>query len=167
MEPAKILQGFKDVADTQALLHEEAMMCAHRENLNGVKRLHRHLAKTFQHHGICLLNFGMDFGFYEMKKPDVKKGFDAKNLKDHLNKMVPRLEQDIEKLKKLNGDFIKFYGMPCPEGIQMQDCLVRKWAKIKFRWIPRFEFTKWDPLDIVQWDKWLHDKIRDEHDGGK
>jgi len=28
MDLMKIMQGFKDIADTQALLHEEAMICA-------------------------------------------------------------------------------------------------------------------------------------------
>ncbi|MDR0449314.1 MAG: hypothetical protein LBG89_02535 [Rickettsiales bacterium] len=164
MEPAKILQGFKDIADGQAMLHEEAMMCAQKINLNGMKRLHRHQSKKFYCHGICISNYAMDFGM-EVKKPDVKKGYTMTNLKDHLTKMTARMEQDIDKLRKLNGEYFAAFGTEYHEGVCMQGALAKSWAKMKFRWIPRFEFTKWDPADIMVWDKWLHDKVRCMEEG--
>ena len=155
----KILQGFKDVADNQVLLQEEAMMCAHRINMNGLKRLHRHHSKIFHKHCLCIDNFAQDFGV-EVKKTPMKGGYTMSNLKEHLTKFVKLLEQDIEKLQKLNAQFIQEFGMEYEEGVKMQTCLSKKWMKMKLRWLPRFEFTKWDPVDIMAWDKWLHDKIR-------
>ncbi|MDR0319312.1 MAG: hypothetical protein LBH81_01060 [Rickettsiales bacterium] len=159
MEPAKILQEIRNIADNQALLNEEAMSCAQKINLNGLKRMHRHLAKKFQCHGICVANFAMDLGM-DIKKPGAKGGYVMKDLKDHLTKFSALLEKDIASLKSLNGEFIKVNGMEFKEGVCMQECLVKKWSKVKFRWLPRFEFTKWDAMDIMNWDKWLHDKIR-------
>ena len=159
MELNKIMQGLKDVADSQALLQEEAMMCAHKINLNGLKRLHRHNARLFFKHAICLDNKAQDFGF-EVKKPSLKGGYVMTDLKDHLKKFIPKLEADIETLKKLNYEFVQIAGMECCIGVEMQKCLTNKWMKMKLRWLPRFEFTKWDPVDIMAWDKWLHDKIR-------
>ena len=157
----KILQGFKDVADTQALLQEEAMIAAHKINLNGLKRLHRHYAHKFHKHCLCVDNFAQDFGFM-VKKTDVRGGYDMSDLKEHLTKFVPKLEADIAKLQKLNLQFIQECGMEYKEGVAMQECLTKHWMKMKFRWLPRFEYTKWNPIDIVDWDKWLHDKIRCE-----
>jgi hypothetical protein len=160
----KILQGFKEVADNQALLQEEAMIAAHKVNLNGLKRLHRHHSKIFFHKGICVVNFAQDFGI-EIKKPVIKGGYAMSDLQDHFKKFIPKLEADIEKLKQLNYQFIQDCGMEYKEGVCMQECLSKQWMKMKFRWLPRFEFTKWSPEDICEWDKWLHDKMRclEEH----
>jgi len=159
MDLNKILQGFKDVADNQALLHEEAMIAAHKINMNGIKRLHRHHAKIFFFKGLGIDCLAQDFGFI-VKKPQLKGGYTSSNLKDHLTTLLPKLEVDLDKLKKLNFEFIQACGMECEEGIKMQECLTKQWQKIKFRWIPRFEYTKWGPEDVMEWDKWLHDKCR-------
>ncbi|MDR1361455.1 MAG: hypothetical protein LBJ18_04145 [Rickettsiales bacterium] len=169
MELGKILQGFKDVADNQALLHEEAMIAAHKTNLNGLKRLHRHHAKLFFKHGICIANFALDYGM-EVKKSAPKGGYSFADLKSHFKNFIPKLEMDIEKLKSLNYAFIQAAGMEYAEGKCMQECLSKQWMKMKFRWTARFEFTKWDAVDIMHWDKWLHDKIRcleEAHHEGK
>lgn len=159
MELTKILQGFKDVADSQALLHEEAMTAAQKINLNGLKRLHRHHACVFHKHGICITNFALDYGM-EVKIPNLKGGYAASSLKEHFNTFIPKLEEDIEKLRKLNLAYIQECGMKYAEGCHMQKCLTKHWMKMKIRWLPRFEFTKWSPEDIMLWDKWLHDKVR-------
>ena len=96
----------------------------------------------------------------EVKKPNLKGGYKMADLKDHFMTFIPRLEADIAKLKQLNFQFIQETGMEYGEGVKMQDCLNKHMMKMKFRWLPRFEYTKWDRVDIMQWDKWLHDKIR-------
>ena len=159
MKLDKIMQGFKDIADSQALLQEEAMVCAQKLNLNGLKRLHRHHSKLFQKDSLCITNFALDYGV-NVTKPAVKGGFSAKNLKEHFEKFIPKLETDIEALRKLNLEFFNACGTEYDKGQCMQECLSKHWMKMKMRWVPRFEFTKWDPTDIVSWDKWLHDKIR-------
>jgi hypothetical protein len=155
----KILQGFKDIADNQALLQEEAMVSAQKVNLNGLKRLHRHNSKLFQKDGLCILNFALDFGI-NVKRSNIKGGYAMSDLKDHFKKIIPLLEADIESLKKLNFQFLQACGVPYGKGKSMQECLTAMWMKMKFRWLPRFEYTKYDPTDVVAWDKWLHDKIR-------
>lgn len=157
----KILQGFKDVADNQACIQEEAMICAHRIDLHGLKRLHRRYSHKFHKHGLCIDNFAQDYGS-EVKMADIKKGYTMSDLKDHFTKFIPKLESDLEKLKKLNLQFIQECGMEYKEGVCMQEHLNKLWMKMKFRWVPQFEFTKWNPLDIIRWDKWLHDKCRCE-----
>jgi len=160
----KILQGFKDIADNQACLNEEAMICAQRINMNGLKRLHKHKSHEFHEYGLCIDNFAQDYGM-EVKKTVVKGGFTASDLKDHLKKCIVKLEADIATLKKLNYEFIKECGMEYGDGCKMQAHLSKLWIKMKIRWMPRFEFTKWSPEDIIEWDKWLHDKTRclEEH----
>ncbi|MCL1892024.1 MAG: hypothetical protein FWF97_01865 [Alphaproteobacteria bacterium] len=155
----KILQGYKDIADNQALLQEEAMICAHKLNMNGLKRLHRHKSKIFFCKGLGIDCLAQDFGF-PIKKSQPKGGFTASGLKEHLTMLIPKFEQDISKLKQLNYQFIQETGMECDEGVKMQEVLTKVWMKMKFRWLPRFEFTKWSPQDIMDWDKYLHDKYR-------
>jgi hypothetical protein len=157
MEMQKILQGFKDIADRHALLHEEAMIETHRINMCGLKRLHRIKSRKFHKHGLCIANWAQDHGFI-VKFSDPKPGYKVKDLRDHLKKIVDILEQDMNKLKELNAAVMKHCGVPFADGIAMQHMICHVWAKAKFRWIPRFEYTKWNELDIVQWDKWLHDK---------
>jgi len=159
MDLSKIMQGFKDVADSQALLHEEAMMAAHKINLNGLKRLHRHHSRLFFKHAICIDNFAQDYGM-EVKKPALKGGYSFADLKSHFKTFIPKLEADMEKLMKLNYEFIQAVGMEYHEGKCMQETLSKHLMKMKFRWVPRFEFTKYDPMDVMNWDKWLHDKVR-------
>ena len=159
MDLSKIIQGFKDVADNQTLLHEEAMMATQKINLNGLKRLHRHHSNLFYKHGLCIDNFAGDYGM-AVKKSVLKGGYTTTDIKDHFNSFIPKLESDIEKLKKLNFEFIQACGMEYETGVCMQECLSKQFAKMKFRWVPRFNYTKWDPMDIMQWDKWLHDKVR-------
>lgn len=167
MDMTKILQGFKDIADNQALLHEEAMICAHRINLNGLKRMHRHYAKKSAHHGLCIPNFAQDHGM-EVKLVSPKGGYKMSDLKEHLTKFIPKIEADMEELKKLNSAVMQECGIHFKDGVEMLHGNCKLWSKMKFRWLPRFEFTKWSPEDIVEWDKWLHDKFRckEEHGGG-
>lgn len=155
----KIMQGFKEVADNQTLLHEEAMIAAHTINLNGVKRMHRHHSRKFHEHGLCVDNFAQDYGA-KIEVSKTKGGYNFASLKEHITTFIPKLEADIAKLQKLNREFLQEFGMEFKEGVCMQECLSKHWMKMKFRWLPRFEFTKWDPMDIMNWDKWLHDKIR-------
>jgi len=172
MSLEKTLQGFKEVADNQALLQEEGMIAASKLNLHGLKRLHRHQADKCHYHGLCIANYAQDYGM-NIAIPAVKGGFASTSLKDHLTKFIPKLEQDLEKLRKLNSEYCEVQGIMYEEGVHMQKCLSKKLMKMKFRWLPRFEFTKWDPTDIMIWDKWLHDKIRcieekhHHHDGQK
>jgi hypothetical protein len=144
------------------------MMAASKLNLHGLKRLHRHQSDKCHYHGLCITNYAQDYGM-NITIPAVKGGFTSTNLKDHFTKFIPKLEQDVEKLRKLNSDYCEAQGIMYDEGVHMQKCLSKKWMKMKFRWLPRFEFTKWSPEDIVSWDKWLHDKTRckEEHEGGK
>ncbi|MCL1902547.1 MAG: hypothetical protein FWG18_02890 [Alphaproteobacteria bacterium] len=164
MAMEKIMQGFKDIADNQALLHEEAMLAVHKINLHGLKRLHKIKSKKFFKLGLCVANDAFDYGM-EVKKPMPKGGYTASSLKEHLTKMVSKLEADMNALKKLNYQFITEAGMEYEHGVKLQEKVTKVWMKMKFRWIPRFEFTKWSPEDIVEWDKWLHDKCRcmEEH----
>ena len=168
MDSLKILQGFRDIADNQAMLHEMAMVCSHRMNMNGLKRLHRAKSKKFHAYCLELENCAQDYGM-ELKLNMPKITFDAKDLKAHLTKMVELLEVEINELRKLNFAAVQAFGMEFKPGVGMQKCLAHIWMKMKFRWIPRFEFTKWSPEDIVEWDKWLHDKCRceEEHDGSQ
>ena len=168
MDGLKILQGLRDIAGNQALLQEQAMIVSHRMNLCGLKRLHRHHAKKFYCHGLELENCAQDYGI-ELKIPAPKTSFNAKDLKEHLSKMVSALETDIEAIKKLNIAAFNQFGMEFTIGGEIQNCLSTMWTKMKNRWLPRFEFTKWSPEDIVSWDKWLHDKTRctEEHGGGE
>jgi len=161
MDINKILQGFKDIADSQTLLQEEAMVVMHDMNLQGLKRKHRHYSRMFHKHCVCIDNFAQDYGM-KVSKPALKGGYKAKDLKDHFNKMIALLEKDLDALKKLNFAFIQACGKPYADGECMMKTLTKMWMKMKFRWMPRFEFTKWSPEDIVSWDKWLHDKIRCE-----
>jgi len=167
MEGLKILQGMRDIAGNQALLQEQAMIVSHRMNLCGLKRLHRHKAKNFYHHGLDLENCAQDYGI-ELKITVSKESFNAKDLKEHLTKMVARLETDLDEIKKLNAAAFNQFGMEFEIGKCLQESMTNLWMKMKLRWLPRFEFTKWSPEDIVSWDKWLHDKTRckEEHTSG-
>ena len=164
MDLVKILQGFRDIADRHALLHEEAMNGTHKINLCGLKRLHRHAASKFHKRALCISNFALDHGM-EVKFSDPKPGYKVSNLKEHLTMFSAMLEKDLAALKKLNATVLQECGVEFKDGVKMQHRVCQMWAKMKFRWIPRFEFTKWSAEDIVSWDKWLHDKLRckEEH----
>lgn len=167
MDVQKILQGLKDIADRQALFQELAMMETHRINICGLKRLHRHKSCKFHKIGLDIACWAQDHGF-TVKYSDPKPAYKIKDLRDHLKQTVDIMERDMDALKELNAAIMKHCGMSFAAGVEMQHLVCYIWARAKHRWIPRFEFTKWDASDIMIWDKTLHDKFRckEEHHGG-
>lgn len=154
-----IIADVADICISQIMFNTDSAGICQKINMQGFKRLHRHLSKKFHCYYLEFLNNSInDYNIIPESHSEFRP-YTVSSFKDHLYNRLHILESHIKIMGELSKEFFNITGVIRCDMMAIQKCLYRSLCKTN-RAIQRFEDNKWMPHDIYVYDTKLHKKMK-------